>query len=55
MLLEYGRFLLLYGHDMESNVGIFIGGNMIAEKLELTEELEEILGHRTHPFPHSAW
>ncbi|MBQ8039586.1 MAG: helix-turn-helix transcriptional regulator [Lachnospiraceae bacterium] len=28
---------------------------MIAEKLELTEELEEILIHRTHPFPHSAW
>lgn len=28
---------------------------MIAEKLELTEELEEILIHRTHPFPHSSW
>lgn len=28
---------------------------MIAEKLELTEELEEILVHRIHPFPHSAW
>lgn len=28
---------------------------MIAEKLELTEELEEILIHRTHPFPHTSW
>lgn len=28
---------------------------MIAEKLELTAELEEILIHRTNPFPHSSW